>query len=116
MSMCATVVAEKATEWYSEDRRAVSAAPRPPMGQRRIFTSMVIRLFPHRISTTTQMRMVSTPVTAVPLRQGTMPGHPRTPRPCLRATREHGFVLQDSSGGKTIVCRAATSADYAREV
>jgi hypothetical protein len=40
-------------------------------------------------------------------------GHAATTR--LRmATR--GFVLQDSSGGKTIVCRFATSSDHAREV
>ena len=40
-------------------------------------------------------------------------GHAATMRP-RNATR--GFVLRDSSGGKTIVCRSATSTDNAREV
>lgn len=40
-------------------------------------------------------------------------GHAATMHP-RNATR--GFVLQDSSGGKTIVSKAATSTDHAREV
>jgi len=40
-------------------------------------------------------------------------GHAATRRP-RNAMR--GFVLRDSSGGKTIVCEAATSPDHAREV
>jgi hypothetical protein len=39
-------------------------------------------------------------------------GHAATMRP-RKAT--HGFVLQDSSGGKTIVCKPATSPDHARQ-
>jgi hypothetical protein len=89
IGMYASIVAKTPAQCYSEDRRVVSATPRPPMGQRRIFTSMRIRLFPHRISTTTRMRMASSPMSAVPLRQGTPPGHPGTPRPGARATRRH---------------------------
>jgi hypothetical protein len=40
-------------------------------------------------------------------------GHAATIHSC-EATR--GFVLQDSSGGKTIVCRDAALPDHAREV
>jgi hypothetical protein len=39
-------------------------------------------------------------------------GHAATTRP-RNAT--NGFVLPDSSGGKTIVCKAATSSDHERK-
>jgi hypothetical protein len=40
-------------------------------------------------------------------------GHAATMRPRNAA---HGFLHQDSSGGKKIVCRDAASPDHAREV
>jgi hypothetical protein len=83
----AKAVANDVTDCYSGSRKAVSAALRSPMGQRRIVTSMRIRLFPHRISTTTHMRMASSPMTVAPLRGGTMPDHLGTPRPRARIRR-----------------------------
>ncbi len=87
MSMYASMVASTRDKWYSDGRRMAHTTLRHPMGQRRTSITRRIRFFPHRISTTTRMRMAYSPMAAVPLQQGTTPGHPGTPRPGARARR-----------------------------